>query len=346
MKHNHRFFVLIFLFTISLPLFAQKITIQNERFLLNNKPFEMWGIRVASASQSDSLTHHLVSMLDDYKKYGVNTINVYIQGSSGGFSDPFSKNGKKIDPAHVNRLHKIIEECAKREMVVIAGIFYQRVIHNVNDSRNLRNRKSIINATRAFTKVLADFDNVIINIANEQNSFFYQEFEAFNFNDPQNIIQLCELVKKTDADRIVGAGGYTDSLNVIIGRSDHVDVLLFDTSSKDIEENQDSGWHYDYYQKMGVTGKPMVNVEIFGGWTKQFMPPGVYPEEAKKLHIQEITAAKKRPGLSVHFHSNTWCQGPSVGHKVRYHLGGKGTKDDPGIRWWFEAIPDKSLRKK
>jgi hypothetical protein len=67
------------------------------------------------------------------------------------------------------------------------------------------------------------------------------------------------------------------------------------------------------------------------------MPPGVYTEEGKKIHIQEIIEAKKRPGLSVHLHSNPWCQ-PPEGYPIRYDLGGMGTPQDPGILWWFKAI--------
>jgi len=327
----------LLIFSFPFLLSAQTLTIQEDRFYMDNQPFEMWGIRVASASQTDSLTNQLISALDSYKAYGVNTINVYLQGSSGKFSDPFSKNGKKIDKGHLKRLQRIIDACADRNMVVIAGIFYQRVMNNMDDSRNLQDEAAVRNATRTVAKKLKPYKNVIINIANEQNSSFYQAFEAFQFNDPQNIIDLCKLVKETNPESIAGGGGYQDSSNVIIGKSEYVDVLLFDTFSGDIENGHHSGWHYDYFRKMGITGKPMVNVEIFGGWTKKFMPPGVYTEEGKKIHIQEIVEAKKRPGLSVHFHSNPWCQPPKE-YPIRYDLGGMGTEQDPGILWWFKAI--------
>ncbi len=338
MKHYYSRAMTFIALLFYTSLHAQTLSIQGSQFYLDQQSFDMCGIRVASASQNDTLTAQLIAALDEYKYYGVNTLSVYIQGSSGGFSDPFSADGKKIESGQIYRLVKIIQACAEREMVVIAGIFYQRVMGNQNNSLNLRNAKAVRNATRLFTQILTPYRNVIINIANEQNSRLYQPFKLFDFNDPQNIIALCEEVKKIDPERIVGGGGYHDSSNVVIGSSPYVDVLLFDTYSKDIEQNQHSGWHYDYFRKMGVPDKPIINVEIFGGWTRQFAPQGVYTQEGKAIHVQEITEAKKRPGLYVCFHSNRWCQGPADGEPVRYDLGGNGTAQEPGIRWWFEAV--------
>ena len=222
-------------------------------------------------------------------------------------------------------------------MVVVAGIFYQRTVKNPQIS-NLENETEIRNAVKTFTKALEYYPNIIINIANEQNSGHYKAFQAFDFNDPHNIINLCKVVKETDPDRLVGGGGYHDSLNVVIGKSEYVDVLLFDTFHGDIQNGHHSGWHYDYFKAQGVPEKPIVNVELFGGWTKKFLPQGVYPSEGKEIHLREIRAAKERPGLSVHFHSNPWFQAVDQDMENRYYLGGMGTPDEPGVRWYFKEI--------
>lgn len=317
---------------------TQVLSIQGHTCFLDDEPVEMWGLRAASATQHDSLTDALIASLDSYQQHGANAVSIFLQGSSGGFADPFSVDGNSMDKDHQRRMHKIVEACAKRSMVVIVGIFYQRVLANQQDSRKVSTPAAIIHATRTVTALLKPHRNVIINIANEQNSFYYRKFEAFSFNDPHNIIDLCQVVKQEDPERIVGAGGYHDSLNAIIGKSDWVDVLLFDTDGKDVEKGHHSGWHYDYFRAQGVPDKPMINVEIFGGWTKQFIPPGNYTDAGKEIHLKEIAEARKRPGLWVHLHANTWCQGPADGFPIRYDLGGSGTKADPGIRWWFEAI--------
>ena len=334
--------ILAFLFFLSFSgssIEAQVLSIKGHSFYLNNKPFDMWGVRVASASQRKDYTDSLIANLDNYKAAGINSISVFLQGSSGGYSDPFKNGGREIQRDHWKRLKKIIKACSKRDLVVIVGIFYQRTVKNPAIS-NLKSEKEIRNAVRTIAEKLQPYRHVIINIANEQNSAHYQEFKAFDFNDPENIISLSEEVKKVDPTRIVGGGGYHDASNVIIGKSESVDVLLFDTFSKDVENGHHSGWHYDYFLEKGVPDKPMVNVELFGGWTRQFMPQGVYPEEGKEIHYQEIEAAKNRPGLYVHLHSNPWFQARAQDLPNRFDLGGDGTSENPGVRWYFDRIGD------
>lgn len=313
------------------------LSIDGDVFLLGGKPFDMWGIRVASASQSDSLTDHLIAQLDDYNVHGVNTIDVFFQGSSGGFSDPFVDNGRAIRKDHLRRMKKIIRACERRGMVVIVGVFYQRTMADPR-VRQIKDAEGVKNAVETAARVLRDHRNIILNIANEHNSSYYKRCEFFDFNDPQKIITLCRVARAVAPRLLVGAGGYHDESNIIIGKSPAVDVLLFDTYNRDVENGQHSLWHYELFTREGVTNKPIVNVEMFGGWTARFTPPGVYDDSGKSIHRKDVDEAVATPGLYVHFHSNAWCQGPSAGARVRYDLGGDGTPAHPGIRWWFEYV--------
>src|SRR3712207_8267423 len=49
------------------------LKVEGQAFQLDGKPFDMWGIRTASASQRQELTEHLIAQLDDYLAHGVNT---------------------------------------------------------------------------------------------------------------------------------------------------------------------------------------------------------------------------------------------------------------------------------
>jgi hypothetical protein len=345
MKNQNRHIFLTCLLSIFIsytPAISQELSINGHSFYLDEKSFNMWGVRVASASQNDDYAKSLISNLDDYKASGINSISVFLQGSSGGFSEPFKNGGLEIQNDDWKRLVRIIEACAKKEMVVIVGIFYQRTVKDPEIS-NLKTEVEIRNAVKTVTKKLKPYRNVIINIANEQNSSHYKAFKAFNINKPENIISLCEVVKEIDPDRIVGGGGYNDSLNVIIGKSEFVDVLLFDTFSEDIDNGHHSGWHYDFFRAQGVPDKPIVNVELFGGWTRMFMPQGVYTYEGKAIHFAEIKAAIERPGLYVHLHSNPWFQAVAQELPNRFDLGGNGTPESPGVRWYFDYIHNNPL---
>src|SRR5687767_5515421 len=170
---------------------ARELRVNDTAFLLDGKPFDMWGIRVASASQSQALTDHLIAQLDDYKAHGVNTVSVYYMGSSGGYSDPFTPVGDAIDPAHQRRMTQLIEACDRRGMVVIVGIFYQR-----SEKPQLRDWDACRAAVRTVTLALKPHRNVILNIANEQNSSRYDAFPWKRVRVPADVIALCELAKE------------------------------------------------------------------------------------------------------------------------------------------------------
>lgn len=306
-----------------------EVRLQGQAFLLDGKPFDMWGIRVGSASQSQELTDHLIAQLDDYARHGVNTVSVYCMGTSGGYSDPFTPDGSAIDPAHLRRMEQILRACDRRGMVVVVGVFYQR-----SDRPSLRDWDACKAAVGTVVRALKPHANVILNIANEQNSAGYARLPWARVRQVPDLLDLCRLAKTADPDRLVGAGGYDHRNNEEIGRSKDVDVLLFDTAGT----RPTSAELYERFVKAGVTGKPIVNVETFGGWTKQFAPQGVFPEDVKRAYLAEVEAAARVPGLYVHFHNNPWCQAAERGERIRYDLGGRGTKEDPGIRWYFEAV--------
>jgi hypothetical protein len=68
--------------------FSATLGIRGRTFILDGKPFDMWGIRTASASQSHQLKEHLIAQLEEYLAHGVNTVDVFYMGSSGAYSLP------------------------------------------------------------------------------------------------------------------------------------------------------------------------------------------------------------------------------------------------------------------
>jgi hypothetical protein len=312
---------------VACSLSAATLEVSGLQFLLDGKPFDMWGIRTASASQTDDGAEHLINQLDDYRKHGVNTVSVYYMGSNGGYSDPFSADGATIDAAHQARMVRIIREADRRKMTVIVGIFYQR-----SKPPRLQNWEAVRQAVRTVATSLKPYRNIVINIANEQNSRNYRTLPWQRVNNPEDLLELCRIVKAEDPTRIVGAGGYDHAKNEVIGRSGAVDTLLFDTNGP-----EDSGALYTRFLASGVR-KPMVNVETFGAWTNKFLPQGVFPEDVKQVYQREVRMAAEHEGLYLHFHNSPWCQSAEPDGKRRYDLGGDGTASSPGIRWYFEAV--------
>lgn len=319
------------------------VSISGNQFYIDGKPVKLQGLRVASAAQPPSvtgnkdLTDHLIAQLDSYTNLTVNTVAVYYMGSSGGKSNPFNSDGTLINPSDPNstsaRMDRIIEECNKRKMVVIAGIFYAYAPWG-----NFTNKAGLTNAVAEVTRHFKskNYQNVLINIANEQNIDGYPTIGDYTLRNPTNIVNLCKLVHNIDSQALVGGGGYSSKNNKYIGESPDVDVLFFD-------QNAASPTSYSVYDgfSSNIKSKPVVNVELFGAYTKNFTPPGVFPESFKTNHYNEVNGAVSRPGYSILFHNNPWCQGLSMSstYPDRYDLANKeGTTARPGIRWYFDYL--------
>ena len=259
---------------------------------MDGKPFNMWGIRVASATEDGQSLAHLSAQLDDYSKYGVNTL------------------------------------------AVVIGIFYQRV---PEDRIRLQDWEASVNAVRTVAEWLKkrNFRNVILNIANEQNSSYYRDKPWSRVGNPDDILYLCRTAKEANPGLIVGAGGYNLEKNIVIGNSPDTDVLLFDTSIPE----EPSIYHFRKYQESGIR-KPMVNVEMFGAWTKKFADGVFIGNPSIRYYYEEVDSVSSTNGLYTFFFAQDWVQGKSTGKVNRYELGGAGTPEDPGIRWYFEYVKE------
>eukprot|EP00469_Lotharella_globosa_P002416 CAMPEP_0167810148 /NCGR_PEP_ID=MMETSP0111_2-20121227/24206_1 /TAXON_ID=91324 /ORGANISM="Lotharella globosa, Strain CCCM811" /LENGTH=265 /DNA_ID=CAMNT_0007708647 /DNA_START=195 /DNA_END=989 /DNA_ORIENTATION=- len=264
-----------------------------------------------------------------YKSYGINTITVFYMGSSGGYSDPFNSEGTGwLDEDVRNRMRKIITACNARRMVVVVGIFYQR-----SKKPNLENWRAVQEAVKTVARELKEMynqgnQNIIANIANEQNSKRYSSLPWSRVRNPTDLIQLCRIFKTIAPHIPVGCGGYDHAKNIVIGRSRHVDALLWDTKGP-----ENSKLLYDRFKKAGVRSIPMVNVECFGGWTRRFKNGNFDAASGRTEYLAEANRCRSQQGLYFFFHSNSWYQGVSIGGRNRFDAGGAGTTNDPGVRW-------------
>ena len=331
------FFVLLLIVNFTYPIEANNvIKVDGKYFTLNGQPFKMWGVRVASAAVTESATSEFIAQLDEYKSYGINSFSVFLQGSSGITVDPFNSTGTTIDQGVFDRTVRIIQECDKRGMVVVLGIFYQNV-----KQPTLKDWNSCRSAVRLVTENFKPYRNVIINIANEQNSEQHLDKAWAKVNQVEGMIELAKIVRKIDPERIVGGGGFAYVNNLLLTRSSDIDVLLFDTFFA-----TDNSEHWYDYLTGGKIEKPIVNVEMLGYSTMFCKPQGVfepnkYYADGKKEFTDEIDRALRNPGLNVFFHSTLWYQGLSKGLPQHYDLGGMGTKEDPGVRWYFEYLKER-----
>jgi hypothetical protein len=303
----------------------REISRSGMNFLLDGAPFEMWGMRVASASQTQALTVHLIAQFDSYKAAGLNTLSVCYQGSSGAYTNPFSDDGLSIEAGHKARMEQIVKAARAQGMVVIVNVFYGRTIWKFDGAA------AVNNVLKTVAKDLLPYRNVIISPGGETNTSRWNDKRAiFDMGVPANIGALCASVHSVDPKRLCGAGGtFEADYNIALGRDRNVDVLLFDTGAV----MPDSSFLYNLYVAHGVR-KPIVNVEMFGALTLQWLPAGVFSDAVKNHYYAEIDRKRMIPGLSLFFFSEPWHQRDPI----HYELGGDGTPDSPGIRWFWDYV--------
>jgi hypothetical protein len=163
-----------------------ELTTSGPNFLMDGKPFDMWGIRVANALENDHTALDLLLALDAYVEYGINSLSIFLQGGSTGQANPFDADGsftrntrrnecsdffkQRADldglvhrNSHMDRLRVIIHEADKRGMAVGVGVFYQARI------RQLAGEDAIRAATRNVAEWIKGmgYRNVFTDLVNE-----------------------------------------------------------------------------------------------------------------------------------------------------------------------------------
>jgi hypothetical protein len=90
---------------------------------LNGKPLVVRGLRCSNSLVSDVATADLITHLDLYKSYGVNTVSVFLMGSRFGDIKGYREDAS-LDPAVCTRLACLIEAADQRGMVILVGCLY------------------------------------------------------------------------------------------------------------------------------------------------------------------------------------------------------------------------------
>jgi hypothetical protein len=333
------------------------------------EPLELWGVRAASAAMHDGWTDSLIEQLDVYARYGVNAFTVGYQGSSGGCRLTYAPDGSAIDEGVQRRMERIIDAAARRAMIVVVHTLFRAQRGRLDPERGawLADAASYPRALELVARKLARFENVMINVCGEHNTGW--QACPYPVGTAEGILGLCRAVKRGDPNRLVGGGGVHPGLNEAFALHPETDVLFFDSSGASVEA-------VTAYRAAGAV-KPLLNVEVFGGTAEGFVEEsaessapgvdvtwpgwntsgaplpagrrqvqGVFPERREGRHkskadfLAEIEFAARTPGFSLFGHFPAWYQGASrnAAFDCRFDLGGSGTREVPGLRWYFEAV--------
>lgn len=223
-------------------------------------------------------------------------------------------------------------------MVVVVGLFYQR-------SDRLESADAYVRAAELVARTYKSTGHVALNLVNENNSNQWRGC-PFPVQNAEALARLAAAAKAAAPDVLVGGGGYHPETNLTLARDPRIDVLWYD--------DQEFVETMPRYLNQGLS-RPHVNVETFGRAAAGFVTlangmdvNGVWPEQGHtdrpkvrgKVEFRAaVQAAAATPGFYVFGHLQAWFQAKSGDvDRNRYDVGGAGTLDDPGIRWYLEAV--------
>jgi len=302
-------FLLILLTT---QLSAQNtFSIKGNQTYLNGQSFQSIGLRCSNALLSDETVDDLISHLDTYKSYGLNTISVFFMGSRYSNINGYNPDATLKD-VYKERMGKIIEACDERGMVVLVGILYwgSGMSAYANETYKKWGQEDVNNAIRNTVQWLQEnnYRNVFVDPDNEGMA---ERGMGFNIDE-----MICEGKKAAPEIPIAYNGkGYPPpcaDLPVHFG---------FKTQSM------------PYIQTEGTPP------QYWGAYSKEegldhYINVGMYTEGKKAAQLKE-TKELLDAGHGYLF-ASTWLQNVPP----NYEVGGDGSPCDPGMKWWLEFIKE------
>jgi len=176
-------------------------------------------------------TSRFISKIPQYYACGVRAFTLNLQGGSPGYegavNSAFRPDGT-LRASYINRLKRVIEECDKRGMIVILGLFYQRQDQILRDEQAVK--CGVVNAVNWVKE--NGFTNVIIEIANEYD---HDGFDHDIIETAEGEVELIRLAKKTGPDLLVSTSGLGHGrMNDLIAKE--ADLILIHFNGTKVED--------------------------------------------------------------------------------------------------------------
>lgn len=305
--------VIIFGFCQTLSAGNYVFSVQGTKTYLNNQEILVAGLRCSNALYSEGSTSDLINHLDELKSYGVNSVSVFVMGSRYGNFKGYLEDGS-LNPVYSKRLAKIIKAADKRGMIVLVGCLYWGGSTAKWESWTQKEANNAIANTIKFLKK-NNFRNVFVDVDNEGMAMREKEF------DPAELVKAS---KKVDPSYFIATNFHglppaQADLGIHFSEKDPTKPYI---ESEGTPTNA-PGNYWGKYSK----APPLEN----------YINIGIYTDEMKANQI-EITKNHFQNDWG-YMCASTWLQcvaplGPNSAP------GGDGSVENPGIRWWLEALKE------
>jgi len=305
----------VFIFGVFQSLFAGNyvFSVKGTKTYLNNQEIQVAGLRCSNALYSEKSAADLIKHLDELKSYGVNTVSVFVMGSRYGNFKGYLEDGS-LNPIYSKRLTKIIKAADKKGMIVLVGCLYWGGSSAKWESWTQKEANAAVANTVKFLKE-NNFRNVFIDVDNEGMAMRGAGF------DPAELVRSAKKVDPTFyiATNFKGIPPKEADLGIHFSKKDPKKPYIESESTP----TNAPGKYWGKYSK----APPLEN----------YINIGIYSEEMKANQI-ELTKNHFENGWGYMF-ASTWLQCVPP-HGPNADPGGDGSKKNPGIRWWLEALKE------
>ncbi len=249
---------------------ATEVSIADARIRINGKPVTLLGFRVGSAALREDWAGELIAQLPLWRKHGVNSFTLWLQGTSGAHHRIFAEDagissaphdvvsragyglveeqavvGQESGAAIVSRARRIVEAADRNGMVVIVGIAYR------SSWRKSDSVAFVEKAMGAAAAPFRDYKNVILNVWNETNT-------GNPLETPDAMGRYVRSIRAAAPGRPVCAGSLRSEMNLALAESVDVDLFCQD-AGRNLKDSIAA------FEALRRFGKPVINVESYGG---------------------------------------------------------------------------------
>lgn len=189
-----------------------RIFTKRNKFYMEHLPtntveaFDMWSTRLANAAFDDRFCDDVIENLDDYMRYGVNTLSVGIQGGNLGsntfntkYPRVYNADGTlKLNSVVWNNIKRLLRETDRRGMVLMVQYWYFK------RDENVPTEAAVLSATRTITQWLkaTGHQNFVLDLVNE---FGHTEYSNRSiFSTVNGALKLLNEVYRVDANILAG----------------------------------------------------------------------------------------------------------------------------------------------
>jgi hypothetical protein len=177
-------------------------------------------------------TSRFILKIPQYHACGVRAFTLNLQGGFPGYegavNSAFTPDGT-LRTSYISRIKRVIEECDKRGIVVILGLFYQRQDQILRDEQAVK--RAVVNTVNWVKE--NGLTNVAIEIANEYD---HNGYDHKIIKTAGGEVELIRLAKKTAPGLLVSTSGLGHGKmdNLIAKEADFILIHFNGTKVEDI----------------------------------------------------------------------------------------------------------------